>query len=379
MKKLFFISVIICILLSAISACSSNEQPDKTAETTAETTTESTTAQTQPTTVGENEETHTIVFNDGKYQYTIEKTDFENNYSEEELVAISCLVPMEYGYDDYYNWNGTPDEVINDALLCMKNSRNNWYFERYDTDSPQWSAALEELKKNPYQIADDWVVTDINCINDYLSDRFGPQARQFKAEDFNEYNEIKTGDESITDGFGLRAYRYAYLPESGLVACFMSETTGFEVPAAYIYDIKSVDGMYVVKAVSASDNYLESADTFEEIQSGTVKMFNTYTDGIMVNYTMTIACDENGKLYMKSVDKGNILADNIEYNYKVLTDGTPVEVKYTEFFSKGMQTVGTISNGEEVYVTNPYIDGMVWVITEEFSGAVEEKYLIPIE
>ena len=378
MKKLFCISVLICILLSAVSACSADEQPDKTAETTTEKVTETTAEPTQ-TTVNENAETHTIVFDDGKYQYTIEKTDFEKNYSEEELMAISRLVPMEYGYDDYYNWNGTPDEVINDALLCMQNSRNDWFFERYDSDSPQAKAALEELKKNPYRIADDWVITDINCINRYLSDRFGPQARQFKAEDFNTYNEIKTGDERITDGFGLRTYRYAYLPESGLVACFMSETTGFMSPAAYIYDIKSADGMYEVKALSASDNYPEGADTFEEIQSATVKMFNGYTDGVMVNYVMTIACDENGKLYMKSVDKSNILADNIEYNHKVSTDGAPVEVKYTEHFSKGMETVGTIPNGEKVYVADSYINEMVWVVTEEFSGVVEEKYLVPIE
>ena len=378
MKKFFYVSVLICILFSAFSACSADEQPDKTAETTTEKVTETIAEPTQ-TTVDENIETHTVVFNDGKYQYTIEKTDFEKNYSEEELMAISRLVPMEYGYDDYYNWNGTPDEVINDALLCMKSSRNDWFFERYDSDSPQAKAALEELKKNPYQIADDWVVTDISSINDYLSDRFGPQARQFEAEDFNTYNEIKISDESITDGFGLRAYRYAYLPESDLIACFMSETTGFESPAAYIYDIKSADGKYVVKAVSASDNYLENSDTFEEIQSSTVKMFNTYTNGVMTNYTMTIELSDNGKLYVKSVDRNNILADNIEYNYRVLTDGTPIEVKYTEFFSKGMQTIGTIPNGEKVYVSNPYINEMVWVVTEEFTGVVEEKYLVPIE
>ena len=79
------------------------------------------------------------------------------------------------------------------------------------------------------------------------------------------------------------------------------------------------------------------------------------------------------------LDKSNILADNIEYNHKVSTDGAPVEVKYTEHFSKGMETVGTIPNGEKVYVADSYINEMVWVVTEEFSGVVEEKYLVPIE
>ncbi len=379
MKRLLFFFALICILISTLSACGNCEQPDKTAGTTEKTTAETTAAQTQLTTVEENAETQTVVFSGGKYRFTIEKTDFEKNFSEEELMAISRLVPMEYGYDDYYNWNGTPDEVINDALLCMKNSRNDWFFERYDTDTPQWNAALEELKKNPYRITDDWVITDMDSINRYLSDRFGPQARQFEEEDFNKYNDIKISDERITDGFGLRTYRYTYLPESGLIACFMSETTGFISPAAYIYDIKLSDGMYVVKALSASENFLESSDTFEEIQNSSFKMLNTDANGVMVNYTMTVASDENGKLYMKSVDRRNVLADNIEYNYKVSTDGEPLEVKNTEHFSKGMQTVGTIQNGEEVYVSDSYFDGMVWVVTEEFTGVVEEKYLIPIE
>ena len=159
----------------------------------------------------------------------------------------------------------------------------------------------------------------------------------------------------------------------------MSETTSFEGPAAYIYDIKTVDGKYVVKAVSGSDNYLENYDTFEGIQSDTLKMMRTYTSECMRDYTMVIARADNGELYMQSVTSKNLLADNVECNYKVVSDGEPVNVEYQKLFSKGMETVGTLKNGEEVYV-----DDMTWfekrlVITEDFSGWVDGRCLVEIK
>ncbi len=383
MKKLVAILVVCGVLLTMVTAC-------KTEGTSENTTTNTqaeieTTEQMQLTTEYKTEastgtnENKIIKIKNEKYSFTFEKNDFEHNYSEDFLMEVSKLVPMEFGYDDYDNWNGTPNEVVNDVLHCMKPSRSHWFFERYSADSPQWIAAEEEISTYPYEVWDNYVVTDINCINKFIEENFGPQARQFKPEDFDTYGEVVTENGSVTEGFGLLSYRYIYLPESEMVLCCMSETTGFEVPAAYIYDIQTVDDKYIVKAVSGSDNYIDNTDTFDGIQGDTLRMFEKYTSEYLTDYTMILVRSEEGDLYVSSVTKKYILADNIKCNYKVTTNGEAAEVKYQKYFSKGMETVGTLSDGDKVYVDDMEMLGKRLVITEEFVGWVETKYLISIE
>lgn len=380
MKKLVAIFIICSILLIVVTACKTEKTPENTINTQAEI---ETTAKTLLTTERETEvSTGTIeteIIKNEKYSFTFEKTDFEHNYSEDFLMEVSNLVPMEFGYDDYDNWNGTPNEVVNDVLYCMKPSRGHWFFYRYSTDSPQWVAAEKEMSTYPYEVWDDYVVTDINCINKFIEENFGPQARQFKPEDFDTYSEVVTENGSVTEGFDLPSYRYIYLPGSEMVLCYMSETTSFGVPAAYIYDIQTIDDKYVVKAVSGSDNYIGNTDTFDGIQDDTLKMFREYTDESLADYTMILMRSKNGGLYVSSVTKKYILADNIKFNYKVTTNGEAVDVKYQKYFSKGMETVGTLSDGDKVYVDDMEMLGKRFVITEEFAGWVETKYLIPIE
>lgn len=388
MKRLIAVMVISALLFSAITGCKNEvENETTTSELTTQLQTEKETELRTETLPIEEETTEKpieyiksgkIKIENERYSFTIQKTNFEKNYSEELLIDITNLVPMLYGYDDYENWNGTPNEVINDALRCMQASRNNWFFERYDSDTVQWKSAYNEMQKNPYRISDDFVITDVESINDYLEDRFGSQVRKFKASDFDTYNEVKISDNSITEEFDLLSYRYTYLPECGLVVCFMSETTGFESKAAYIYDIQTVDGTYVVKAVSGSENYLEKSDTFEDIQASSLKQLNGYTEEHLREFTMTVAYDDNGNLYMKSVKSKYILAENVMNNYKVVTDGSSVELRTTELFSKQDTVVEMIPNGTEIYVTDNG-GNKAWVITEEHYGYIEKNYLTPIK
>lgn len=373
MKKLLSIMFAVSILLVSFSACVNIPEQETTTQP------ETTTAVQEQKDIDKSasEKSYkTLIIENEKYRFTIQKTDFEKNYSEETLMEISELVPMEFGYDDYYNWNGSPNEVINDVLLCLRNSRNNWFFERFPNESAEWKSAEAEIETYEYEVWDDYVITDIKSINEFLSYRFGPQARQFKPEDFDTYEEVVTENGRITEGFELLSYRYVYLPKSELVVCYMSETTGFGVPAAYIYDIQTVDGEYVVKAVSGSDNYLENYDTFEGLQNDTLKIMRQYTSERLTDYTMIIACDDNGKLYMQSVKSRNILSENIKCNYKVVSGGETVNVECRRLFSKGMETVGTLKNGEEVYVGDMTLSEKRLVITEDFWGWVDEKYLI---
>ena len=387
MKKLIAVMMIAAIMISLISGCKNeSESETTTSEMTKEIITELNSEteefterdKTEEPTTLKNVKTETVKIENEKYCFTINKTDFEKNYTEDFLMDVTRLVPMVYGYDDYENWDGTPDEVINDALRCVHVSRNNWFFERYESDTPQWEAAINEMKKNPYRISDDFVITDTEIINDFLEDRFGSQVRKFKASDFPVYNEVKISDDSITEGYGLISYRYTYLPECGLIACFTSEPTGFESEAAYIYDIQTVNGMYIVKAVSGSNNYLEKSGTFEDIQASTLKMMNSYTEESLRDYTMTVAYDENGNIYMKSVKSKYILSENIKYNYMVSTDDSFIELRSVELFSKKDEVVDKIPNGTEVFVTLSG-GGEAWIITEDYYGYVDEACLVPIE
>ncbi len=321
MRKIISVLCVMCIVAALLNCCANDSLNDekesstsvfatdvkKSTEITAKTTENKSVTQAKNST-----KTETIKIKNAEYSFTIQKTDFEKNYSEEMLMNISSLVPMEFGLDDYDNWNGTPNEVINDVLRCMKSSRNNWFFERYDSDSPEHTAARNEMLKNPFEQSDmdSFVVTDIEKINKFLSEKFGSEVRQFKPEDFETYNEVKVSDEPISLGYLFPTYRYVYLPESEMVACFVEYFTGSESPAAYIYDIQTADGSYIVKAVSGSGNYGENGDTFAGMQSDALEMFGQYTEGWLDNYTLTLALDKNGNLYMKSVEKTRILPDD---------------------------------------------------------------------
>lgn len=322
MRKIIFALCIVCVMVMLLNCCANNSLNDEVqSSTTSESVTDApktngiTAEATKEEKATQSEsviKTETITIKNEKYSFTIQKTDFEKNYSEEILMNISRLVPMGFGLDDYDNWNGTPNEVINDVLRCVRVSRNNWFFERYDSDSPEHTAARNEISKNPFKQSDmdSFVVTDIEKINKFLSERFGSEVRQFKPEDFETYNEVKVSDEPISLGYLYPTYRYVYLPESELVACFVEYFTGSECPAAYIYDIQTVDGSYIVKAVSGSDNYGENGDTFAGMQSDALEMFGQYTEGWLDNYTLTLVLDKNGNLYMKSVEKTQLLPDN---------------------------------------------------------------------
>ncbi len=319
MRKIISVLCVMCIVAALLNCCANDSLNDEKESSTSvfATDVKKSTEITAKTTENESvtqakNSTKTIKIKNAEYSFTIQKTDFEKNYSEEILMNISSLVPMEFGLDDYDNWNGTPNEVINDVLRCVQNSRNNWFFERYDSDSPEYTAARNEMSKNPFEQSDldRFVITDIEKINKFLSKRFGSEVRQFKPEDFETYNEVKVSDEPIALGYLFPTYRYVYLPESEIIACFVEYFTGSESPAAYIYDIQTVDGSYIVKAVSGSYNYGENWDTFAGMQSDALEMFGQYTEGWLDNYTLTVALDKNGNLYMKSVEKTRILPDD---------------------------------------------------------------------
>lgn len=305
MKKLMSIILMAGVLLSA-AACSAKNPVSE--ETTQPETTAAVQQQTDTDVISPEISYESVVVKSKNYEFTLQKSDFEKNCSEELLMKISDLIPLEYGCDDYDNWDGTPEEVINDAISCSFDSRKAMFFERFSPDSPEGEIARNEISGYTYKVYNDYLITNIELINSFLRERFGPDVRQFKPEDFDSYEDAVTQDGSVTDGIGTLGYRYIYLPESELVMCYMSEVTGWggDVTALYIYDVQTVDGDYVVKAlygISGYTEYAENGDTFAGLQGDALKMLNAGTEDTPIDCTMVIGETENGDLFMKSVTK----------------------------------------------------------------------------
>lgn len=396
MKRIISVMAIIAILFSILGACKEKTEPETTTSavpstsTTAESTTESTTAMTETTreetttehvTTTSNPETtiakvktETIRIKNEKHSFTFEKTDFENNYSEELLMEILNLIPMEYGCDDYENWNGTPNEILNDAFF----SANISHFECFEYDSAEWNDAVREMKECPYGVnLGEYNITNIENINSYLKDIYGPNVRTFKVDDFERFDEVVTSENSVFENYDYN-FRYVYLPDTELVVRFAREICFNGGEATYVCDVKTVGETYIVKAVTGSEDLRENENTFEGRQKDAIKMFNTYTYGKLSEYVFTIGNDEECGLYMKSVEKSYILPDNVKMSYRVTADNVKVEVK--NYTSDEWNVIDTLSTGDEFYSSDYYYEmGYVRIDTEKYSGRVEKKYVTEIE
>lgn len=383
MKRIIAVMVVAVMMFSVIAGCKNETKNETTTsvlpthlhtEKETEITTEMTSVEEETTERPiEYIKSGKIEIDDGEYKYTLEKKAFEDNYSEEFLMGLSSFFVMDFGYEDYDNWNGETNDVLNDLII-----NGRIWFDSFEYNSSEWNKAVTEMNKNPYKGGcSEYGFTTIDNINIGIKERFGPDAREFKAEDFDTYNELKTSDASVFENNDFN-YIFAYLPESDCVVFFTNEFLegGLSV---FVCDVQTVNDCYVVETVMGSEHFFENGYTFEGRQIDALRMFNSYTYGRLFKNVFTIAVDENGNLYMKSVDKSYILPENVKANYKVNQDNVKVEAQ--KYYSSEWETVDTLSKDEEVYSGTMYwlYEDYVWISTEEYEGRVERKYLTPIE
>lgn len=357
MRKCF---TLICVLLLTFSACSSNNKPEETTEATTgitnETTTENQTSELDLTDIDNNREAESYIAY--KFDFEIEdckKTEYEKNYSPEVLTEIYELIPMYFGLtfgcDDYDNWNGDPNVVLNDIYHSM----GYWMIDSYDYDSAENKRASEELNANPYGPENsEGFYTSVEKINTFLREVYGPEARVFNAKDFDTYNEIKTSEESVFANYDY-SFRFVYLPESDVVCCLARETWGGETEGICVCDVRTSNGDYIVEVV---------LETY----------YNYYA-----KYIMTMSCEANGNIYVKSVDDFYILPNGYKNNLKVISED--VEVEYQKYNSGDWIIVDTLSVGDEVYSTGGIYENedYVWIVTEEYRGRIGKKYVTEIK
>lgn len=371
MRKILAV-IISAFLIVTLVACNSEvKQENETTNSIAETTVLNTEIKTEKS--ADASQGELIKIKNEEHTFTFRKVNFEKEYSEEFLMEILTLIPMEFGCDDYDNWGGTPNEILNDAFF----GSSIWQVEGFEYGSVEWNQAVDELSNTPYEgYWGEYSFCKIENINEYLRKIYGPDVRQFEKSDFEKLNDI-IECESIFDEYDLN-FRYAYLPETDMIVRFANEICFGMGEATYVCDIKMEGDLYIVEAVTGSEDIRGEDTTFKGIQESALKMFNTYTYGNLTKYKFTI-CNEDGNLYMKKVEKSYILPDNVSKQYRVVSDGVIVEERKT--VSGDWKSVAVLSQGDEVYVKEYYYfyEDYIWVISENYMGRVEKKYLTAIE
>lgn len=297
----------------------------------------------------------TFIINKGKYKIEFIKKDYENHYSKEVLNEIYEAIPTEFGLsfgcDDYDNWNGAPNDILNDTYHSM----GCWKMESYDYGTSEHKKAVQELNNSPYGNPNlEGFFTSVEKINSFLRGVYGPEARVFKANDFDTYNEIMQTESSVFYDYDY-SFRFAYLPESEVVCCFARETWGGETQAKCVCDVRMSNGDYIVEVVS--DTYYSYC----------------------AKYIMTMSSEPNGNIYVKSIEDFYVFPTEIESNARVISEKT--EVKAKKYESGDWVVVDVFSVGAEVYKSGwvDFEEKYVWIVTDEYEGRVDRKYLTTIE
>ena len=127
-----------------------------------------------------------VVIENDRHSFTVMKTDFEKNFTEEELWEISSVLSMSFGCEDYYNWNGEAEFVVNELLNnCLTSTK--WVFKSLVTeDEDIINKASQELAiyMNDENAQVDYGIVELDVLNSYIKDMYGENARTFVGEDF---------------------------------------------------------------------------------------------------------------------------------------------------------------------------------------------------
>ena len=314
-----------------------------------------------------------MIIKNWKYTFEIPKTDFEGRYSEKELFMFLDFVSLSFGADDYYDWSGDGNQIINDTFLnCI--SSPFYYkslYKTYDLELDRYSFVRDEIDDNYMGFK----VTTIKDLNDFIESWYGPKAEKLTKEDFININDAKKTQDSLFDGVSDISSNAYYLPESDMVAVTLLYT-GFSGYSAYIYDIKKVGRDIVVYTVGMEENYVDNS-SFEAHQKDILKHIYWGENKTLDNNIYTISFDWKGNMYLKSVESKKFVAKEIGYNYEVEADAEMIPVLNRYAYTEEMQTIGYIYPGDCVcfsgYTT--YKKEYAYIITKDIQGYIEPEYV----
>ncbi len=303
--------------------------------------------------------------------FKITKTDFEEKYSDEFLMDIAGMLGLRFGYEDFEYWDEDPETVVN-SLLGNCVCTYKFPFHRIHSEDEEivkkGNAELDKIFPDEKHSYSSFVPPEL--LNAYFEDMFGPEARKFKAEDFMTFDEAiaKYGEAHANDhpeGYS----QIRSLPESDLL-CFYSCAIGFSSYSSYIYDIREINGDYIVYTLGNDEVYYEKFN-FDSHQAAAFNQLTWGGSEYVENFVYTFGCTDDGNLYLKSVDKKYLFTEEFEPEYRIVKDTAAVdEVSY--LFPSVV--VGNLKKGETVHVEQSGVlddKEVAYVVTEDFAGYVD--------
>ena len=314
-----------------------------------------------------------VVIENDRHSFTVMKTDFEKNFTEEELWEISSVLSMSFGYDDYYNWNGEAEFVVNELLNnCLTSTK--WVFSSLVTEDENiLKKASQELATymNDENAQVDYGIVELDVLNSYIKDMYGENARTFVGEDFMSVEEALKNNGKVFDYHSDMYSQIRYFPQNNLI-WLASRDTGYSSAISYIYDITEENGDFIVYAVGGVDNYAAD-NTFSAHQSYVLKELTWGESSYIYENVCTLGVSENGDFYLKKVEPRCIFADGFSGDYVVNADTDLYERK---IYTQGLKKVGTVKKGTVVTLGENYIeDEYEYIINEDFSGYIDPQYL----
>lgn len=314
-----------------------------------------------------------IIIKNEKHSFTVVKTDFEKRFSEEELYEMSSVISMSFGYEDYYNWNGEAEFVVNELINNCLSTPFKWPFKSIITEDEE---IIEKASKELSVYMDDenakvdYGIAELDVLNAYIKDMYGENARTFTGKDFMSVDEALKNNGKVFDYHSDGYSQIRYFPENNLV-WIASRDTGWNSITSYIYDIKEVNGDYIVYTISEVEDF--NSDSFSSQQKSALDYSEYGRDKWLPANVYTLGVSENGDFYLKSVEKKCIFADGFSGEY-VLNDDADLFDK--KIYSQPPEKAGTVKKGTVVSLGPNYSeDGYKYIINEDFSGYVDPKYL----
>ena len=314
-----------------------------------------------------------VVFENNEHSFTVMKTDFEKNFTEEQLMEISSVLAMSFGYDDYYNWNGEAEAVVNELLNCCIPTPK-WPFSSIVTDNEAiLKKASQELAvyMNDENAQVGYGIAELDVLNAYIKDMYGENARTFVGEDFMSVEEALKKNGKVFDYKSDAYSQIRYFPQNNLI-WLASRDTGFSSKVSYIYDITEENGDFIVYSIGNIEND-GAGNTFSSHQSYVLEELTWGESSYIYENVCTLGVSQNGDFYLKKVETRCIFADDFFWDYIVTED---TDLYDRKIYNQPFEKVGTVKKGTIVTIGQNYTnDENVYILNEDFSGYIEPEYL----
>ncbi len=297
-------------------------------------------------------EKNMVIIDDGTYRFEIPKTNFENLYSEELLLQFANMLSMDFGVEDYYDWNTSGQNIFSDVKInnmAISGFNKNYDFMDENFDKQAYHMFLKDIGLEYNQYCE--VCTfSLEKYNDYLEDFFGPNAKQLTVDDFETGKTAVEKGLIVDGGVSEGGSRCFYTGKDDVILVQVC-ATGYSCIGEYIYNIEKDGDDYYVYTVGEFETFGVVYD-FDEFQN---QALNDISHGSYRGYLPAkkykFACTADGDVYLKSVDKSFMIAENAEYDYIVTQNA---EIKNKKADSEEYKVTGSISKGTKVIRLSMY-------------------------